>query len=610
MHPFLDFSPQLKVLPVVHGSGDFAVKVREALLREDFDCLAVPLPATFADSVTAAVENLPAVTAVVQLDPETERCTYVPIDPCQPVVAGIRTALQERVAVEFVDLESRTFDPREVTVPDPYSLKTLPLDKYAAAVLPFLPAPDEGSLHERRARRMAFELHRLELDYKRILFLPNLLDWPWIRQAYKERLPYPEHERYFAPIRTYAVAENWLTFFLGELPFITALYERSRATADPDDNLTIDGVKELIVEARDRWHSKLRGGRDWLTPKLLQLYLQYVRNLTLLERRLSPDLYTLVVAAKQIAGDAFALSVLETARDYPIEYVPVAHEPARFGVGQVELPGVGVAAAASRLPGQAFAWRNCELNPEPDRKKSKLWQQITWDPYKQCSWPAEDDRIESFHTHVREQAKALLGADLARSEKFTTSIKDGIDIRETLRHWHTGDLYVKDIPPARGGVDTVVFLFDVPADPERYSWRTTWHAEHKDESTIGLFATDFRQDLVGPGIGRAVYGGVFFLYPPRYIPDVWTDPRFPRAESLEERLLYAAVFHSQERHVVVVSPCPLKASWRRMARDFGKKLVHLPLSRFSGRTVDRLRIVHVLNGKDVRSYAAHFIRDE
>jgi hypothetical protein len=204
----------------------------------------------------------------------------------------------------------------------------------------------------------------------------------------------------------------------------------------------------------------------------------------------------------------------------------------------------------------------------------------------------------------------LLGADLARSEKFTTSIKDGIDIRETLRHWHTGDLYVKDIPPARGGVDTVVFLFDVPADPERYSWRTTWHAEHKDESTIGLFATDFRQDLVGPGIGRAVYGGVFFLYPPRYIPDVWTDPRFPRAESLEERLLYAAVFHSQERHVVVVSPCPLKASWRRMARDFGKKLVHLPLSRFSGRTVDRLRIVHVLNGKDVRSYAAHFIRDE
>ena len=67
-----------------------------------------------------------------------------------------------------------------------------------------------------------------------------------------------------------------------------------------------------------------------------------------------------------------------------------------------------------------------------------------------CSWPPEDDRIESFHRHVRDQAKAILGADLARSEKFTTSVMDGIDIRETLRNWHTGDLYVKVLPPEPG----------------------------------------------------------------------------------------------------------------------------------------------------------------
>lgn len=610
MDSFLDFSERVKVLPVVHGSGDFSIRVREELLRQKFDCLAVPLPATFRDQVLAAVENLPAVTVVTQVDPEDDSCTYVPIDPCQPVIAAIRSALRSRIAVEFVDLETKRFDAQSVVVPDPYALKQLPLNKYAASVLPFLPAPQEGSLADRRARRMAFELHRLELDYESILFLPNLLDWPWIRQAYTERLDYPEHERFFSPIHTYAVPPESLTFVLGELPYITALYERARVTADPDENLAIDGIKELVVEARDRWYSKHQGGRDWLTPKLLQLYLQYVRNLTLLERRLSPDLYTLVVAAKQVGGDAFALSVLETARDYPIEFVPLAFERMRFGVDQAELPGLGVTDAVSRLSGQAFTWRNCELNPEPDRTTAKRWQQLTWDPYKQCSWPAEDKRIESFHTHVREQAKALLGADLARSEKFTTSVKDGIDIRETLRYWHTGDLYVKDIPPARGGVDAVCFLFDVPADPQLYAWRTTWHAEHNEESTIGLFATDFRKDLVGPGIGRSTYGGVFFLYPPRYIPDVWTDPRLPRPKPLEEQLLGAAIFHSQERHVVVVSPCPLKASWRRMARDYGKKLVHLPLSRFSGRTIDRLRTVHVLNGKEVRSYAAAFIRGE
>jgi hypothetical protein len=33
------------------------------------------------------------------------------------------------------------------------------------------------------------------------------------------------------------------------------------------------------------------------------------------------------------------------------------------------------------------------------------------------------------------------------------------------------------------------------------------------------------------------------------------------------------------------------------------------LSRFSGQTVDRLRRFHVLNGHEIRSYAARFIRE-
>jgi hypothetical protein len=55
---------------------------------------------------------------------------------------------------------------------------------------------------------------------------------------------------------------------------------------------------------------------NWVTPQLLQRYFQYVRNLTLLEHLLKPDLYTLVQAAKQMAGDEFALTLLETAKTY------------------------------------------------------------------------------------------------------------------------------------------------------------------------------------------------------------------------------------------------------------------------------------------------------
>ncbi len=40
---FLRISPRIRVLPIVHGSGDFAVRVRAELLEQPCDCLAVPL---------------------------------------------------------------------------------------------------------------------------------------------------------------------------------------------------------------------------------------------------------------------------------------------------------------------------------------------------------------------------------------------------------------------------------------------------------------------------------------------------------------------------------------------------------------------------------------
>ena len=233
---------------------------------------------------------------------------------------------------------------------------------------------------------------------------------------------------------------------------------------------------------------------------------------------------------------------------------------------------------------------------------------MQWNPYHQCSWPPEDVSIERFRTHVKDAALGLLGTDLARSEKFTTSLKDGLDIRETLRNWHTGDLFVKVLPPTRGSLDCVVMLFDSPADPRDYPWRVTWHAEHHDESTLALFATNYLENLVGPGIGQASYGGAVFLFPPRPVPDIWTNRRFDFTDTLEERLLAAACYHADERHVALLSYSPPGPAWRRLAKKYGKKLIHVPLGKFSQETVQQLRMFHVLNGQKVRSFAAEFIR--
>lgn len=602
----LSLSDRIDLLPVIHGSGDMAIRVRQQMLEGEYDCVAVPLPASFEPACLEAIEQLPIVSAVIAEDEES--CTYVPIDPCQPVIAALRFALSERIATEFIDLEVEHWESQPAILPDAYALKGLSLERFATAILPFLTRPSPDRLQDRRVRRMAFELHRLELERRRILCLASIVDWPWLREAYRERRRYPDPEATTSRPRIVGVNEETLMFFLGEIPYITALYEKARETIDPDENLAIDGVKLLLLEARDRWSAARPESARWLTPKLLALLLQYVRNLTVMGRRLSPDLYTLVTAAKQIGGDGFALRVVEVAREYLPSNSPWEEELS-MGIGRGALLDGSIRSMKSRLPGMDVEWRACELRPEPPPTRRREWKQ-RWDPHGQCSWPPEDQRIESFHSHVREQAKEMLGADLARVEKFTTSVKDGIDIRETLRHWHKKELWVREIPPTRGSIEVVTFLFEVPADADRFTWRATWHSEHPGESTIAFYATDFREDLVGPGIGRARYGGVMFIYPPRYIPDVWTDPRIQSLTTLEERLIAAACLHSQERHVAVVSPTPLRARWRRIARGFRRRLIHLPLSRFSGRIVDRLRTVHVLNGKDVRSYAASFIRDQ
>ena len=650
-------SGRIEVLPILHGSGDMAQEVRETLIARRYDCVALPLPPSVEELVERGIDRLPQLSVVVLPEPhetpslspdnseELERhstVSFVPIDPCQAVIMGARVAIGEEITRAYIDREVHCFKALPLPAPDPYALKQVSCAAFAAAMVGTLPSPQPGSQQFDRINWMAFRLHELELQFASILYLCPLSDWPWVRQAYRDRQPYAPPEAATGSARLYRVSPETLYFMLGELPYVTELYERRRAEVRSDRHLAVDGIKELLIETRSRWlagrESETKSLPNWVTPHLLQLYLQYVRNLALLEHRLTPDLYTLVQSAKQMAGDEFAIMLLETAKSYAFQDLQDSLESTvSAGIAKLELPDGSLVAAKNRLQGAPQQWRSLSLKPRPTPLKSRRWA-LQWNPYRQCSWPPEDNRIESFTQHVREQARAILGADLARVEKFTTSVKDGVDLRETLRHWagsfrpgqspaglrsgvapagqpagtvsHRMEIYIKEIPPARGNVEAVVFLFDTPADPDRFRWRATWYAEHDQESTLCFYATPFQDQIIGPGIAQSLYGGAFFLFPPRHIPNIWEDQRLDVAGTLEERLIAAAALHSQERHIVVVSPIPPSARWRRIARDFHRQLVPMPLTRFSGQTIDRLRRFHVLNGHEIRSYATRFIRDE
>lgn len=608
---FLSLSKKIEILPIIYGSGDFARVVRHKILSSSFDCLAVSLPPSFQEKVEKGIKLLPAVTiAALEEDAkgELDVFSFVPIDPCQGLIAGIRVAIEEGIDRAYIDRDVSNLETQKGHFPDPYALKNVSLEKFSLSLLPAIPPPQTESQQEKRVRWMAYQLHNLELQYERILFICSILDWPWVKDAYNRRLPFSVPENIYQSPDLYDVDEKTLFFVLGELPYITYLYEKKREELLSDNNLSIDGIKELLIESRNSFIKKHDLSQSYLAPNALQVYMKYVRNLSLLESRMTPDLYTLTIAAKQIGGDSFAISLLETAKSYPYQSNSGIDDTIIMGIDRAEFPDRGVVLMKNRLAGTEIAWRHLSLKPQPEIYKRKIWK-FMWDPYGQCSWPPEDKKIESFNSHVREQAKALLGEDLARTEKFTTSVKDGIDIRDTLRNWYTGDIYVKEIPPSRGSVEAVVFIFEMDPDPSKYDWRQTWYAEHGEESTLCFYATPYLEDMVGPGIARSTYGGCFMLFPPRHIPDIWQDLRFENLSGLDERLIAAALFYSRERHVALVAPKPPSLKWRRLARQYKKNLVYIPLKRFSLQTIDRVRKFHVLNGKEIRSYAARFIQE-
>jgi hypothetical protein len=129
----------LTLIPVVHGSAAYASALRKELLSRSFDALAVPLPESFSEEVIRGVERLPALSLVVrrntlgqdgieeaagweqELPEAMPRGTYVPIDPCQGVIAAIRMALGERIAIEWIDSEGDSIENHSPVIADCYA---------------------------------------------------------------------------------------------------------------------------------------------------------------------------------------------------------------------------------------------------------------------------------------------------------------------------------------------------------------------------------------------------------------------------------------------------------------------------------------------------------
>jgi hypothetical protein len=223
-----------------------------------------------------------------------------------------------------------------------------------------------------------------------------------------------------------------------------------------------------------------------------------------------------------------------------------------------------------------------------------------------CSYPPEDLIIENYGRFLKRYAKTKISEERSYVEPFLASILDGIDLRETVRNWHQGKLFVKESGKFSGDIGALVIIFDEDRD-NRYHYLTTWLGEHQNESDMAFYSTEPFEHLVGPGIGRAEYGGLLMTLPPRRLFDVWNDLDYDWAETKAERLLMAGLDYSLERHVIYIAAKPPRSVFRQLAARVNRKIVYIPLGQLSPAKLKKIRVVHVLDSYRRREEAKQYI---
>ena len=605
--------------PIMHGKAIFSLELRKLLWNNSYDCIAIAFPERLYDDFVSCVEKLPIIHALT-LQIENNTVAYAPIDPCDTFVEAVRQGLQRKLPMYFVEGDSQLFQKEQLTLPDSYLMKSIGMKKYYDTCAPFLIEAVEDTTIRQRALCSLKKLVELHKQYKKILFIS---DFPLlvavekspgtIKQKIKHLSKITDAEndeenflhQSFWQIKQYPIHPDQIYFALGELPFYAAELEKNRYNplAAPPDYLEL--VKKIFIETRQNYLRK-EGEAETITLVRLQTALKYIRNLTVIDGGLVPDLFDIITAAKGVFGSYFASKVLEAAKYYPFFDFTSDQPYLQLGVEQIQVPDEeGPIEALNLLQDEMKSWRTIDLKKEPDPEQQKKYRYF-WDPHGMCSHTPEDHNIEGFNQTVRTKSSQIMMDHHTNSEKFCSSLKDGLDIRETIRNWHTGDIYVKNSPPFQKQVDTVIIIFDSRHD-DKYPQRTTWYAEHKDESTLAFFATNPFNKMIGPGIAQAEYGGLSLLYPPRPIRDIFQSTQATQCHNLTEQLVLGSLLNSKEEVVAYVSYEKPGLRLKQLAHRFKKKLLWISLSSFSQETLRKLRIVHILNGKKVRSWASRFI---
>jgi hypothetical protein len=585
---------------VVPGRLEFAIEVRRAILKERPQVIALELPATLEIAYLNAVQRLPEMSVILYPDDaDDERAIYVQVEPADPFVEAIRTGFEIGAEIVFADPDAGERPHLKDDYPDTYAIRHIGLEKYVEAYRVY-PQARSAKLAT-HADGIAWKLQGADpLAQVMVVISLNLLDPVLDSMEHPQAQPMARLRR--EGIQVFNPHPDSLAEITLEYPFLQERYEQFRRSLS--DFKLIDRRHAQLAVFREAEKSYEANTGERLAHWQRRMLARYTRNLALMGGQLSAGLFDLTLAARAVVDDNFAWEVWETASHYTAQKTATDAPTARISGEEVWMDTRKIR-LRRRLPGYKRRLRPVGLKPRLKEKVPGEWaRELDGDSI--CSYPPEDLVIEDYGRYLKKKGKSILSEERVRVEPFTTSILDGIDLRETIRNWHDRRIYVRQFQRISGDVGSVVVIFDEDRD-NRYPYLTTWLGEHQNESDMAFYSTDPFERLVGPGIGRAEYGGFLMSLPARRMFDVWHDPDYDFAESKSERLLLAALDYTLERHVVYVAAKPPRSVFRSIAGRVGRTIVYIPIGQLSPVALKKIRVVHVLDGYEKREIAKDYL---
>ncbi|MFZ4855400.1 MAG: hypothetical protein ACOYL3_03305 [Desulfuromonadaceae bacterium] len=648
------FGP-IHALPILHYRMECAQLVRMAfhLLRPD--AVAIELPATLEAAFTRAVRRLPEISVIsyqagIKKGSEqgNNETAYLLVEPADPLVEAARQALERNLPLHFVDVDTDSYPRHHEHLPDSYSISRLGLEAYYREYLKYNSGQTPCLEDQRREQGMAYRLRGLAEKHQRVLYVCGMAHLQRVRKLFAMPQAEPLERIRRDGVTLWNLHPESCREILGEFPFLSAVYEHRRGPLPEEPKESgpglrksfhalelIHGGKQELPEEQLLANAILRSARHlgkegaFLDRQRViyrlfceaarhyrqetgetvhmwqkRAFFRFSRNYALQGGHLQPDLFQLLASARGCIDDNFAYALCRLATCYP--WQSESSDLATISISPEEIWGGSRYIRFRPRQKRSKSISRMGLLKRKREQRPGEWLEGFDDP-SICSYPREDIAIEEYGRFLKRKGSMQLSEELSRSEKFSTSLLDGIDMRETIRNIHEGAIYVREQQRAKGGVGCLVVIFDDDRRTERYPYRMTWLGEHEQESDMAFYATDPAENIVGPGICRCEYGGFLLSYPPRRMMDVWQDPDYRMAATRSEVLLMAALDYSIEKHVVYVAAKPPRSLFKQMAARQERKIVYIPLGSLSPHKLKQLRILHILSGKDKRAIAKDYI---